>query len=118
MTNKSLLGVFGTILASSMIIVLVKIKIGRQLLLNYPELFTFGLITRENPSQETMDKCISKMTLIGNGWENDDDIEKVAPTKKMNVHVCIIFYHIILHVYKNNIMCIVDYLQKSMLWKY
>ncbi|XP_036148686.1 saccharopine dehydrogenase-like oxidoreductase [Monomorium pharaonis] len=68
-----MLAIFGTTL-----LILSRISCGRNLLLKYPALFTYGLISRENPDMELFKSTYFDMTFVAYGWT-----EKLAePTDK------------------------------------
>ncbi|ETN67050.1 saccharopine dehydrogenase domain-containing protein [Anopheles darlingi] len=57
---------------------MVKTNFGKQLLLNYPRLFSLGLVSHEGPSDQAMNNVDFALYFEGKGWE-----EKLAsPTDK------------------------------------
>uniref|UniRef100_A0A182FAX4 DNA helicase n=1 Tax=Anopheles albimanus TaxID=7167 RepID=A0A182FAX4_ANOAL len=57
---------------------MVKTNFGKQLLLNYPKLFSLGMVSHEGPSDEAMNNIEFALYFEGKGWE-----EKLAsPTDK------------------------------------
>jgi len=58
-----ILTIFGTI-----ILLMVRTACGRNLLLKYPSLFSYGLITHENPNPETLKSTKFSMTFKAHGW--------------------------------------------------
>ncbi|CAG4987712.1 unnamed protein product [Parnassius apollo] len=55
----------------------------RKWLLNYPKLFSFGMVTKDEIKEEVMDNTHFKMELRGLGWERGADVENTPPNKKM-----------------------------------
>ncbi|KAG5886357.1 hypothetical protein JTB14_000459 [Gonioctena quinquepunctata] len=45
-----------------------RLDYGRKLLLNYPKVFTAGMISRKQPSEESIEKSRFQITLYGQGW--------------------------------------------------
>ncbi|XP_053699474.1 saccharopine dehydrogenase-like oxidoreductase [Sabethes cyaneus] len=65
---------------------LVKTTFGQNLLLNYPRLFSFGMVSHEGPSEEAMNNIHFSMHFEGRGWEENlgNPNEKYAyPPNKM-----------------------------------
>lgn len=48
---------------------LVKTSVGQNLLLNYPRLFSLGLVSHEGPSERAMNNTTFTMHFEGRGWE-------------------------------------------------
>ncbi|KAL0881990.1 hypothetical protein ABMA27_001740 [Loxostege sticticalis] len=61
--------------------ILSKFKYGRDLLLNNPEWFSFGIISKQGPTQAAIDNTHFTFELIGRGWEKGQDVEASAPNK-------------------------------------
>lgn len=70
---------------------LVKSTIGQNLLLNYPRVFSFGMVSHEGPSDEAMNNIHFTMHFEGRGWEEklDSPSEKYAypPNKILRTKV-------------------------------
>lgn len=65
---------------------MVKTKVGQNLLLNYPRLFSLGLVSHEGPSDRAMNNTSFAMHFEGRGWEEklSDPNEKYSyPPNKM-----------------------------------
>lgn len=66
---------------------MVKTSITRRLLLNYPSLFSFGLVSHEGPSDEARANTFFHMTFHGVGWsdkkEDAEDKHSGPPNKVM-----------------------------------
>uniref|UniRef100_A0A182QET7 DNA helicase n=1 Tax=Anopheles farauti TaxID=69004 RepID=A0A182QET7_9DIPT len=48
---------------------MVKTNFGRQLLLNHPKIFSFGMVSHEGPSDEAMNNTHFALYFEGKGWE-------------------------------------------------
>lgn len=71
-TLFALKSVFHVIMLSIMAIIFAvfsKFSFGRKLLLNYPELFSFGIFSKKQPSEEDIDNSMFQITLYGEGWK-------------------------------------------------
>ncbi|KAL0832385.1 hypothetical protein ABMA28_001810 [Loxostege sticticalis] len=55
----------------------------RQWLLNYPRLFSGGMVTRQGPPQHVMDNTKFQFKLIGRGWSAGQDVEGTRPEKTL-----------------------------------
>ncbi|KAJ8942837.1 hypothetical protein NQ318_022852 [Aromia moschata] len=70
--NLVLLSIFGFIFG-----LLTKFGFGRKLLLDYPHIFSAGMFSKEEPSEEKVKKGVFQITLYGEGWKesltNKDD---------------------------------------------
>lgn len=49
-------------------VVLSYFKFGRQLLEDYPHIFTFGNVSKDGPSREQVNETSFQMILVGRGW--------------------------------------------------
>lgn len=54
--------------------IMTKFALGRKLLLNYPQIFSFGFISHEGPSEEKSNATRFKITIKGNGWPKTDKL--------------------------------------------
>ncbi|CAG9122732.1 unnamed protein product [Plutella xylostella] len=59
----------------------------RKLLLNYPRLFSMGMVTHDGPTEGVMDNTFFTFTLRGEGWSEGADMENTKPDKHMVVQV-------------------------------
>jgi len=64
-------------------------SITRSLLLKFPWLFTFGAVTKEGPSEETIKKSFFEMTLIGKGWKNREESLEIDEPMDREVKVVV-----------------------------
>ncbi|XP_059533605.1 saccharopine dehydrogenase-like oxidoreductase isoform X4 [Myotis daubentonii] len=62
----------------------VKFGIGRQLLIRFPWLFSFGYFSKQGPTQKQIDAASFTMTFFGQGYSHGCPIED----KKPNIRVC------------------------------
>uniref|UniRef100_A0A8C8R783 Saccharopine dehydrogenase-like oxidoreductase n=1 Tax=Pelusios castaneus TaxID=367368 RepID=A0A8C8R783_9SAUR len=70
--------------AGLLFFLLVKFSFGRNLLANYPELFSFGHFTKKGPTQKQIDGASFTMTFFGEGYSQDQDPQQGKP----NVKIC------------------------------
>uniref|UniRef100_A0A8C5GNJ7 Saccharopine dehydrogenase-like oxidoreductase n=1 Tax=Gouania willdenowi TaxID=441366 RepID=A0A8C5GNJ7_GOUWI len=75
------------IFAGMMFWLLVKFSFGRNLLIKYPELFTFGTFSKAGPSRKQMDGTSFQFTFCGEGYSEDQDPSKGNPNGKIRVLV-------------------------------
>lgn len=84
--------------------VLTKFAFGRKLLLDYPKVFSFGFVSHEGPTEDTMEKTKFSVTFHGKGWPEKlaepTDVHTTEPTKKLVTRVtatnpgeCIFIYN-------------------------
>ncbi|XP_062560537.1 saccharopine dehydrogenase-like oxidoreductase [Armigeres subalbatus] len=89
----SIFQVLAVILVGAVFGIMARFKLGRQLLLKYPKLFSGGFVSHEGPSEEMMKSTEFTMYFNGEGWNRDEDqLEpsdqfKVPPNKKLKVKV-------------------------------
>lgn len=89
----TLFEVLAVIVIGAVFGIMTRFKLGRQLLLKYPRLFSGGFISHEGPSEQTMQNTTFSIYFKGQGWDRDQDqLEpsdqfKVSPNKKLNVKV-------------------------------
>lgn len=62
----------------------VKFGIGRQLLIKFPWLFSFGYFSKQGPTQKQMDAASFTMTFFGQGYSQGSSPE----TSKPNISIC------------------------------
>jgi short subunit dehydrogenase-like uncharacterized protein len=71
--------------------ILSQFSFGRNLLLSYPDIFTFGLLSRTEPLEETMERTIFEVIIFGRGWEEEfsdpSDNHNLPMNKKLAVKV-------------------------------
>lgn len=67
------------------------LSFGRKLLLKYPKIFSFGRVSHEGPTKETMEKSKFTMHLFGKGWSEKLALPtegyQLPPTKEIYVQV-------------------------------
>jgi short subunit dehydrogenase-like uncharacterized protein len=61
--------------------------LGRWLLLTFPGLFSWGIFSRQGPSQEQLEKTSFSILLIGKGYSSDDVSRQQAPDREIRVKV-------------------------------
>lgn len=68
-------------------IILLKFSYGRSLILKYPKLCTLGLITHEEPSEETLNQLEVSLIFSARGWteklSEPSDVHSDLPNKEM-----------------------------------
>ncbi|XP_029409973.1 saccharopine dehydrogenase-like oxidoreductase isoform X2 [Nannospalax galili] len=65
-------------------LVFVKFSIGRQLLVKFPWLFSFGYFSKQGPTQKQMDGTSFTMTFFGQGYSQGFSTDKNKP----NIKIC------------------------------
>lgn len=69
--------------------IMTKFALGRQLLLNYPKIFSLGFASHEGPSEEKSNAVHFKITIKANGWPSSEKLAeptdqfKDPPSKNM-----------------------------------
>jgi len=53
-----------------MFIILVKFKFGQKVLLDYPEFFSAGTFSKQNPPEHIIENTKFKITFVGKGWSS------------------------------------------------
>ncbi|XP_058062946.1 saccharopine dehydrogenase-like oxidoreductase [Anopheles bellator] len=70
---------------------MVKTSLGRQMLLNYPKLFSLGMVSHEGPSDEAMNNVKFTLYFEGKGWEDKlaspEDVYTNPPNKVIHTKV-------------------------------
>lgn len=90
---RSLIAVFGVAFVGAIFALFARFSYGRQLLLKYPELFSFGFISHEGPKEEKMEKTHFSMTFYGEGWFKEEKLSEptdqhtTSPTKNITTRV-------------------------------
>lgn len=85
--------IIGVVFVGAIFGILARFSFGRQLLLNYPKLFSFGFVSHEGPSEEAMNKTKFSLTLYAEGWPKDEGLAEPTdkhtdpPTKKLTAKV-------------------------------
>ncbi|PZC87040.1 hypothetical protein B5X24_HaOG201276 [Helicoverpa armigera] len=74
---QSILTIFGGIL----LYIMTQFSFTRNILLKYPKACSFGMITREGPTDNVMNNTHFTFELVGKGWENGADVENTKPNK-------------------------------------
>ncbi|KAG5862429.1 Saccharopine dehydrogenase-like oxidoreductase, partial [Gonioctena quinquepunctata] len=74
--------IFGVILS-----VLSKFEYGRKLLVDYPEIFTVGMISKKEPSEEKIENSRFQITLYGQGWHErlEDELQNYTVPCNRNI---------------------------------
>ncbi|KFB46018.1 AGAP002652-PA-like protein [Anopheles sinensis] len=86
---ESLLHVLGVALVAIIFSILSRFKFGRQLLLKFPKLFSFGFCSHEGPTEKAMENTEFAILFKGVGWDKEEkllepnDQYKSPPTKKI-----------------------------------
>ncbi|CAH1996475.1 unnamed protein product [Acanthoscelides obtectus] len=66
---KSLLHVILMGICGAIFQILCKFEFGRKLLLNYPEVFSLGMFSKQSPLEKKIEKSWFQVTLYGEGWK-------------------------------------------------
>lgn len=80
-----------TAFAAVAIFLMSKLSCTANLMLRYPRVFSFGMVTKEGPSERVMEGTHFSFTLYGEGWEAGSDVETTPPNKKLVAKVCTSF---------------------------
>ncbi|XP_041038609.1 saccharopine dehydrogenase a, tandem duplicate 1 [Carcharodon carcharias] len=64
-----------------------KFRLGRNLLIKYPEFFSFGYFTRQGPTKKQMEGTSFSMTFFGEGYQEDQDPQQGKPSVKICTQV-------------------------------
>uniref|UniRef100_A0A8C5KWD0 Saccharopine dehydrogenase-like oxidoreductase n=1 Tax=Jaculus jaculus TaxID=51337 RepID=A0A8C5KWD0_JACJA len=76
--------VFKLMFAGLFFLFFVKFGIGRQLLIKFPWIFSFGYFSKQGPTQKQMDGSSFTMTFFGQGYSQGLSTEKNKP----NIKIC------------------------------
>ncbi|XP_030051806.1 saccharopine dehydrogenase-like oxidoreductase [Microcaecilia unicolor] len=71
-------------LAGLLFLLFTKFSFGRNLLIKYPNFFSFGYFTKEGPTQKQMNDASFTMTFFGEGYSEGQDPQQGKP----NVKIC------------------------------
>ncbi|CAH2241365.1 jg15564 [Pararge aegeria aegeria] len=82
-TFPSICTAFGVVLAGALLFMFSKIPCLRKLLLNYPRICSFGIVTYDHPEDGVMDDMCFQYEMFGEGWVTGDDVEQTPPSKKV-----------------------------------
>ncbi|CAK6442164.1 unnamed protein product [Pipistrellus nathusii] len=83
-TVGGLASVMKLMFAGLFFLLFVKFGIGRQLLIKFPWLFSFGYFSKQGPTQKQLDGASFTMTFFGQGYSHSTPTENNKP----NVRVC------------------------------
>ncbi|XP_030748370.1 saccharopine dehydrogenase-like oxidoreductase [Sitophilus oryzae] len=87
-TVSSTLALIGILFYAVIFAILSRFSFGRKLLLNYPELFSGGFFSKEQPKEETIQNTWFSIDFYGEGWKeklaNKDD-QYVTPVDRQIV---------------------------------
>lgn len=80
-------------------LILAKFSFGRSLILKHPKLFTYGLVSHKEPSEESINKIEICITFLTRGWteklSEPSDVHSDPPNKEMITKVtCTNVYYI------------------------
>ncbi|XP_030627526.1 saccharopine dehydrogenase b isoform X2 [Chanos chanos] len=73
--------------AGMMFWLLVKFSIGRSLLVQFPELFSFGLFSKNGPSKKQMEETSFCMTFFGEGYAEGQDPSLGKPNARITTQI-------------------------------
>lgn len=65
----SLFSALAVLLAATIFGIMTRFSVGRNLLLSYPKIFSFGAASHEGPKEETNENVNFEMTFYGEGWK-------------------------------------------------
>ncbi|XP_076582484.1 saccharopine dehydrogenase-like oxidoreductase isoform X1 [Chaetodon auriga] len=75
------------LIAGMMFFFLAKFSFGRNLLIKYPEFFSFGLFSKDGPSREQMEAASFQFAFYGEGYTEGQDPSKGKPNAKIRTLV-------------------------------
>ncbi|CAO1431078.1 unnamed protein product [Diamesa tonsa] len=61
--------VLGVMMVGAILALLSKFEFGRKMLLAHPKAFTFGFVSHEGPTEESMEHTVFEMMFSGEGWK-------------------------------------------------
>ncbi|XP_069786968.1 saccharopine dehydrogenase-like oxidoreductase [Narcine bancroftii] len=64
-----------------------KCRLGRKLLIKYPEFFSCGYFTKQGPTEQQMEGSSFSFTFFGEGYKEDQDPQKGKPSVKICTRV-------------------------------
>ncbi|XP_074078943.1 saccharopine dehydrogenase-like oxidoreductase [Macrotis lagotis] len=86
-TVRSLASVIKLMFAGLFFLLFVKFSIGRQLLVKFPWLFSFGYFSSKGPTQKQMDDASFIFTFFGQGYSQDHTTKHNKPNMKICTQV-------------------------------
>ncbi|XP_044257896.1 saccharopine dehydrogenase-like oxidoreductase [Tribolium madens] len=87
-TVKSFMNVISMTIMAMIFSIFARFGCGRNLLLKYPERFTFGFFSRAPPTEEKVEKVRFSVTLYGEGWNGTvPDDHRTPPNKAIAAKV-------------------------------
>ncbi|XP_048830509.1 saccharopine dehydrogenase a, tandem duplicate 1 [Brienomyrus brachyistius] len=66
---------------------LMKFNFGRNLLLKFPEFFSFGVFTKTGPTRKQMESSSFCLTFFGEGYTEGEDISQGKPNAKIHTQI-------------------------------
>ncbi|CAH0583291.1 unnamed protein product [Chrysodeixis includens] len=72
-----------SVLAGIILFLMTKMKFTRNILLKHPKMCSFGMVTKEGPTENVINNTHFTFELVGRGWPAGADIENTKPTKKI-----------------------------------
>jgi len=82
--QKSIVGIIGMFIIAFVLALFSRFKWGQKLLIQYPEVFSFGVFHKEGPSEEEIEAASFKMFFVGRGYT---DSAQVTLGKKPNKEI-------------------------------
>ncbi|XP_031586758.1 saccharopine dehydrogenase-like oxidoreductase [Oreochromis aureus] len=73
--------------AGMMFLFLVKFSFGRNLLIKYPEFFSFGMFSKAGPTRKQMEASSFQFTFYGEGYTEEQDTSQGKPNAKIRTRV-------------------------------
>lgn len=73
--------------AGMMFLFLVKFSFGRNLLIKYPEFFSFGMFSKAGPTRKQMEASSFQFTFYGEGYTEEQDTSQEKPSAKIRTRV-------------------------------
>ncbi|KAM9408404.1 saccharopine dehydrogenase-like oxidoreductase [Pholidichthys leucotaenia] len=73
--------------AGMMFMLLVKFSFGRNLLIKYPEFFSFGLFSKAGPTRKQMEASSFQFAFYGEGYTEEQDPSQGKPSRKIQTLV-------------------------------
>lgn len=71
---QNIFQVISIFIVGAIFTLLTKFQFGQKLLLDYPQIFSFGSVTHDEINEEKMNKTAFKFTFIGEGWSKDQQL--------------------------------------------
>ncbi|XP_069357656.1 saccharopine dehydrogenase-like oxidoreductase isoform X2 [Maniola hyperantus] len=79
----SVFTVIGILVAGALLFLLSKVSLLRKLLLDYPRLCSFGVVTHDDLVEGVMDDLLFQYEMLGEGWEKGSDVDSSPPNRKV-----------------------------------